>query len=1212
MSEPSGPVIVRFCLALSLAVALVSIGVFICLDFWLLNAPVNGRISLIPGAGLLSVLVGTSLLMLLFRLDYIATVLACLTSVVALCQAALPLTPADEILQMFVISNPLLVATLLTEFSILFAIHHSTGWIAGLIAGPVVVAAGLFSLFSFWFPSLAIFDLGSVPESTIIVSSLGILAGLVLPFLHTIHSRAAPDFSIGVLLVGVFGVVLTTVTWHTMHIYSSNGLQDRAEGLAEQLQASSTAAFNADLALIRRLAERQPPMTGLPIDTDWAQEVQSYLNDFRKIQLVGILDPHHQLVSVQSRPGQYQDWLEQFLQDPDNRTWLNHVGETGLPHLSAPQPDARGRMFAVIASPIPAPTGPPWVAIAVLDLEVAYNSLLQHYDGGLSPRIYYGRRLIFDPAPDTSRGARVRLAVRNIDVHHDSQWRIEVYTRKAGLPANAWYLPPLILFTGLILSFLMIISHLLWRESERRSNSLIKLNRMVNTHLSQEQLLRHTNERIMEFSRDILCSIDAKGLFTFINPAAQTILGYRPDQLIGQPYNILIPDADREPTAEEVHILMSGERRTSYGFRNQQRHLNGHLVELSWTAEWSNEDQTLFCVGRDMGDQLMAELLMREREQFFSLSPDMFCIVDLESHFFELNKAFVDVLGYEREELLGASYMQLIHEADQAKVVEAVKSLRAGNTIRDLHIRVNSKNNTEHWLELSATLSSDELIYVAARDTTEMRHTQEKLRESETLLKIAEKAARIGGWVMNASTGKTRWSNVMFDIFEMPVGEAPCLKQASKFYTSDHHKIIANAVDACITTGAPFDEEVQICTQLDRLRWVRVIGQAIKDGNDRVIQVQGGLQDITASHQAMEQIRLFTKRQAHIFESITDAFFTLDPEWRFTYVNQRSEEILRKRRDELLGNTLWNMFPTTLDSEFERQYRYAMGSGESVSFEVYSTPLDKWLEVSAYPSDEGLAVYYRSINERKQAQEKLEQTMIELERSNRDLQDFAFVASHDLQEPLRKIQAFSNRLLIRSDQFDEQEQDYLQRMQSAAKRMQSLILDLLTYSRVMSQTRPMVSCNTNQILADVLQDMETVILQENALIDTRPLPEIFGDATQIRQMLQNLLSNAIKFHKPDKNPQVSVYADSAREQGWTLVVSDNGVGFDKRYSGKLFHPFQRLHTHVFPGTGIGLAIVKKILDRHGATVSVESEVDRGASFRIHFPASRQTEEKRND
>lgn len=1205
MSSERNPVIGRFCLVLALAIALIAIGLVIFIDHFSLGGPSDGRISLSPGGGLASVLVGASFLALVFHRKPAATVLACLTSIVALGQVALPRLASAGSLEVFAINMPLLLVVLLTELALLAALYLRKGKRAGLVCGPVVVMLGALSLFSYWHPQLQAFSLGTIAESNIIVSPLAMLVGMALPFLHTIHRRELPDFSTRLVLLGVFGIALTTITWHTLRVQNSNSLQDRAEILAEQFTASSTATLNDDLALIRRLADRQQLLAGQPAEAEWTQEVQSYLNDFHEIRLIGILDPNRQPLGVQSLGEQYQHWLDSFLQTPDNQKWLDHVTSTNRPHLSPPGQDENGGIYAMIASPARAIVGEPWIIFAVIDLEDAYSSLLRHYDGDLSLRVYYSNTPIFNLSPDNPRGARIPLATRHTNAHHDSQWRIEVYTREGGLPATVLYLPPMVLFTGLILSFLMMLSHLFWRESERRSRSLQKLNRTVNANLSRELSLRQANERIMEFSRDILCSIDAEGRFTSINPAAEDILGYGPEELIGESYDFLIPEIDRETTAEELRKLIAGKRQVSDGFRNHLRHRDGHIVTLSWTAEWSDKDQALFCVGRDMTDQLVAETLMREREQFFSLSPDMFCIVDLNSHFFELNNAFVDVLGYEREKLMGTSYMQLIHKDDRARVEEAVKSLITGNTIRDLQVRVIDRNNTEHWLELSATLSSDELIYVAARDTTEIRHTQEKLRESEALLKIAEKAARIGGWVLDIATGKTRWSHAMFEIFEMPVGEVPDLDEGLTFYTPESRKTITDAVNMCARTGIPFDQEVQIRTRLGRLRWVRVIGQAVKDENGRIIQLQGGLQDVTASHQTMEQIRRFAERQSRIFESITDAFFTLDRKWRFTYVNQRSEELLRESRNDLLGNTIWDMFPAAIGSEFERQYHHAVTTGESVSFEAYYAPLSNWLEVSAYPSDEGLAVYYRSINARIQAQQKLEETLAELERSNRELQDFAFVASHDLQEPLRKIQTFSGRLLARPDRFDDQEQDYLQRMQSAARRMQSLIQDLLTYSRVTTKAQPLTVCDTGRILNEVLQDMETVVSRENAVIETSPLPPITGDATQIRQVFQNLLSNAVKFHKPDQHPRVLVYPEHSTEDHWTLVVSDNGVGFDKRYSDKLFHPFQRLHKQAFPGTGIGLAIVKKILDRHGATVTVESEVDHGTTFRIHFPTSNQ-------
>lgn len=1089
MSERRNPAIIRFGLVFTLAIALAAIGLVIILDYLFREGSINGRISLAPGGGLISLLISASLLALVFRRLQAASVLALVTIVVALGQVALPHIPIADGLIEFAVSPPLAFVTVLIGLTLIAAIHLRKARLVCLTTGPLVAVTGLFSLMSYWMPVLQQTSLGTIPESTIIVSPLAILVGLSLTFLHTIHHWEIPDCSPALVLISVSAIALTTVIWDRMRVQNSNNLIDSAQALVDQLTASTEARFSADLALIRRLADRQSQLTGPPGGEAWAHDVQSYLNDFPHIRLIGILEPDRKPVGVYYRADNYQYWLQRLLSAADNTAWLKHVTNTRQPQLSPPQPGNDGDIFAMIATPVFAETGQPWHVIAITDLEDIFHNLLEHYAGSLNARIYYGDTVVYDyssgePGADgpeagtgEKEGQKIPLVTGHMDTHYDSQWQIQVYMRQGALTGSAIYLPPLVLFTGLILSFLVVLSHLFWRESERRSQSLRILNDTVSTHLDKEQSLRHINERIMQFSRDILCSINAEGIFTSVNPAVEEILGYRPDQLIGQYYNVLIPPEDQDATAEEMRKLIAGERRISDDFRNHLRHRDGQIVTLSWTTEWSEEDQALFCVGRDMTDQLAAETLMRERDQFFSLSPDMFCIVDLNNHFFEVNRAFEVLLGYEREELLGTSYLELIFSDDRARVKSAVESMMEGNTISDLQIRVTSKDNTEHWLELSAILSSDDLIYVAARDTTEIRQTQEKLKESERLLNIAERAAGIGGWVIDLVTGQIRWSHAMFDIHELPFGELPTFEEALEFYTPGSREIVTKAVESCIQTGASFDEELQIHTRHGRLRWVRVIGQAVRNDEGQIMQIQGALQDITASH----QIRA------------------------------------------------------------------------------------------------------------------------ELERSNRELQDFAFVASHDLQEPLRKIQAFSDRLLTRSGKFDDQEQDYLQRMQSAAKRMQSLIQDLLTYSRVTTRAQPLTVCDTNQILAEVLQDMETTISRENAVIDIMPLPAITGDATQLRQVFQNLLSNAIKFHSRDEIPKVSIRAEDETTAGWILVFDDKGVGFDEGYADKLFHPFQKLHREDFPGTGIGMAIVKKILDRHGATVSVRSGIDQGTRFRIFFP-----------
>ena len=1200
MVESRNSTVFWFCATLALAITLAAVGLTIVYDAITAgNTP--GRLSLRPGGGLLAIALSIGFLAIVFRQRWIATALAATVLVCALAFSAFKALPDEYVIRTLAINPVLLLVTTLIALSILTTVWSHQASALGYVTAFVCLITGLLSLLSNWYPVFENFSLGSIAESNIVVSPLVMMVGATLPFISRVFHRQADVSYRGLLVVGVIGILLTTASWHFLRLQHSHNLLERANTLVSQLEASSTSAYSIKLDLIHRLAERWEFLGGLPPRPFLEQEVKSYLRDFPEIKLLTVLDPKQRPVMTESRDLEYRFWIHDFLRLPDTPDWLTHVNESRQPHLSRPLKTENGRPHAAIAAPITPIPELSWTFLAVVDLEHVYQSLTQHLSEGLMVRVTSDGLTLFNQNPDLPREQRIDLVSRTVKTHHDAQWMVHISMPAGTLLPDDLYLPPLVLFGGIGLSFLVMLSHLFWRESERRSESLEMLNNTLNYHLEQERGLRFTNERILEFSRDILCSISVDGRFIKVSPACKDVLGYAPEELQGQHYDLLLVQEDRAATEQEVRLLITGDHDKASGFRTRLRHRDGHIVTISWTAEWSTADKALFCVGRDITDELMAETLTRERDQFFSLSPDMFCIVDLNSYFFEMNNTFVETLNYSREDLLGTSYLRLVYEEDRQRVTAAVQSLTEGHNVNELLIRVLDKSGVEHWLNINAILSADDLIYVVARDTTEQRKIEQKLRENEALLKMAERVAMIGGWVVDLRTGKSTWSDAVCAIHELPPGHAPDVADAIKYYIPEHRERITNAVQTCVNDGIPFDEELQIITAKGRQRWVRAIGHAVKDREGKISRLQGAFQDITASRQAMEQIRRFAERQAAIFESITDAFFTVDRNWRFTYVNRRSEELLHKTRDELLGHNLWEVFPAAIGTEFDEHYRYAMETGESVSFEGYYEPLDNWLEISAYPSDEGLAVYYRSIRERKEAQWKLEAAMAELERSNRELQDFAFVASHDLQEPLRKIQAFSDRLISRSDKLNEQEKDYLTRMQSAAGRMQNLIEDLLSYSRVTTRAKPMVSCDTETILREVMQDMETGISQEQARITAAPLPSTYGDATQLRQVLQNLLSNAIKFHHPERTPEVTVAAEDVSDTEWTLVVRDNGIGFDERYAEKLFQPFQRLHQKEgYKGTGIGLAIVKKILDRHGAAVTVNSTPGEGTTFRIRF------------
>jgi light-regulated signal transduction histidine kinase (bacteriophytochrome) len=250
----------------------------------------------------------------------------------------------------------------------------------------------------------------------------------------------------------------------------------------------------------------------------------------------------------------------------------------------------------------------------------------------------------------------------------------------------------------------------------------------------------------------------------------------------------------------------------------------------------------------------------------------------------------------------------------------------------------------------------------------------------------------------------------------------------------------------------------------------------------------------------------------------------------------------------------------------------------------------------------------------RQSEEKLRRFTAQLEQSNRELQDFAYVASHDLQEPLRKIVVFGERLKDKyGPALGAEPRDYIERMHKAASRMQTLISDLLSFSRVTTKVHPFIPVNLAQVTREVLEDLESRIEQVHGQVEVGDLPVIEADGLQMRQLLQNLIGNALKFRRPDEPPIVKVaarkVAPRAGREFCELTVSDNGIGFDEKYLDRIFNVFQRLHARSeYEGTGMGLAIVKKITLHHGGGVTAQSQPGQGATFIVTLPAAHPKEE----
>ncbi|GAB4044186.1 sensor histidine kinase [Spirosoma litoris] len=288
---------------------------------------------------------------------------------------------------------------------------------------------------------------------------------------------------------------------------------------------------------------------------------------------------------------------------------------------------------------------------------------------------------------------------------------------------------------------------------------------------------------------------------------------------------------------------------------------------------------------------------------------------------------------------------------------------------------------------------------------------------------------------------------------------------------------------------------------------------------------------------------------------------------------------------------------------------------------------DQWLLRLTAKSGDGVVISNIDISENRRYRQQIEATNVELKRSNDSLQSFAYIASHDLQEPLRKIIAFGAMLNERyTTVLGTEGSEMLARMQSAAERMSVLIRDLLDYSKISSQRDSFHSFSLTKLIEDILEDLWHPIQDTNAQIQIGtdgPLPNLIGDRPQLRQLFQNLLSNALKFHQTDSAgapipPFIQVSAkritsaklpDTIRQElkanqaYWAISIADNGIGFEQKYAEQIFQVFQRLHSRKqFGGTGIGLAVVKKVIEQHEGAIQVDSEAGKGTTFTVYLPA----------
>jgi PAS domain S-box-containing protein len=594
-------------------------------------------------------------------------------------------------------------------------------------------------------------------------------------------------------------------------------------------------------------------------------------------------------------------------------------------------------------------------------------------------------------------------------------------------------------------------------------------------------------------------------------------------------------------------------------------------------------------------------------------------------------------------------------------------------------------------------------ILQASRAVEKLQQQTERVRLSEERLRLALEAAHMGTWDWDILSGKVTYSLTAQAIYGLAPGSFDGTYESFlKSLHPEDRELVTQAIRSTLEEGADYNIEFRVIWPDSSVHWVVSKGQVYYDNTGKPVRMTGINIDMTERKRAEEELQRQNLR-SQLFAEVT---LKIRQSLHIEKILQTTVNEVQRifQTDRVLIFQLWSNgfgkivteavnpnLPSVLGRNITEDYfaseylqRYSQGRIYTIAdVEKAEIPdcliefmqefnVKAKLAVPIFLKEKlwGLLVAHQCTSPRQwssfetklmgqladqigialaQAQLLEQETLQrqELTRSNAELQQFASIASHDLQEPLRKIQAFGDQLKTKYNQaLTEQGQDYVQRMQNAAGRMQTLINDLLTLSRITTKAQPFVPVDLAQVVQEVLSDLEVRVQESNAQVEVGSLPTIDADPLQMRQLLQNLIGNALKFHKTIEPPRVRVYSQVLKDEeqhsaletmlpanvpsltrvgiGWIepppeqmdgqlsgnsttpkrcqIMVEDNGIGFDEKYLDRIFNVFQRLHGRsAYEGTGMGLAICRKIAERHSGSLTAKSTPGQGATFIVTLP-----------
>lgn len=532
-----------------------------------------------------------------------------------------------------------------------------------------------------------------------------------------------------------------------------------------------------------------------------------------------------------------------------------------------------------------------------------------------------------------------------------------------------------------------------------------------------------------------------------------------------------------------------------------------------------------------------------------------------------------------------------------------------------------------YWYDITATKLNDSLLTIV-KDITATKKVALELQAQSQLLNQIFDSSLNGIYVLQSIRDEagniidfrvTQCNQVARKEMMEQLGLDPLNRTLSQVYPTTKELGVFKPYVEVVETGRPLHAERHY-PQQDQ--WYAISAVKLDDG--LVVTFVNISDTKRAAQQAIRQ----SERIEGLLNGSINGMLAMEPvrdanglvqDFRFVMANEIAIQMSRISMEDLIGNSLNALFPSAKQFGLFDAYIQVLETGQLQRKQFFYNVDDyqEWYDMAIARMDSNtLVLSYVDITESKVMQQQLEKMVEELKRSNEYLEQFAYIASHDLQEPLRKIGSFSNLLIQNyASSLDETARDYLNRLSNSSMRMQAFVRNLLSYSRLTVGNEQMRHVSLNRILTEVLLDFDEIIREKYAQISFSALPVVQGNATQLQQLFQNLISNALKFSQTGKAPVVQINSriiDSKdlkdtsflQHKGQWLVIelTDNGIGFEEKHQERVFQLFQRLHgRNQYEGTGIGLALCKKVAELHGGTITARSTPGEGSTFTVFLP-----------